>query len=155
MPALSDLFVAQRALAEVHEHDWQGAHVSVRVVWAYLGAGDVSRSGRPWRSDDIGAPAFRGGRAGARRMAGAVRLAIPELPVRIGARAATRRRSVFLTPSTSPASGRSDNHCRNARRICSENGTPKCSRSRIIASNVSVSGRKVRIFSRGVFIRSI
>jgi hypothetical protein len=50
--------------------------------------------------------------------------------------AAPSFRGACMTPFVS-------SHVRSARRICSENGTPSRSRSEVIASNVSLSGRKV------------
>jgi len=40
-------------------------------------------------------------------------------------------------------------HALNARRICSEKGTPSRSRKDVIAVNVSLSGRNVMTLSRG------
>ena len=35
--SVSALFVIERALAALHEHDWKGAHMSVLLVWTHLG----------------------------------------------------------------------------------------------------------------------
>jgi hypothetical protein len=67
-------------------------------------------------------------------------LLLPPVPDRL--RTALLLRGICTTPFDS-------SHVRNARRICSENGTPSRSRNDVMASKMSLSGRKVMTRSLG------